>query len=176
MIPDAVVRWCTEGKTVLDALADDPEASPKRLAESLYKPSGKLERKAKAVVDKLKPSSGHADGLTEADLDSAARCGHWGTAGRPSALRDGISAERAGDLFLTLFHDALLCLEHDPLEGMVSPPLLGSNGVAPLSVISVIPECARVTAIGLIGQHHPPPLCVYRARATRGLHCYECVC
>lgn len=117
---------------MLDALAASPDASPQTLAASLYKPPGTLERKVKALGEKLRPGSkGDADGaLTTADLDSAAQCGHWGTAGRPS------------DLFLQLFHDAVLSLAHDPFEGMVSPPLLGSNGVAPLSVISVIPECA----------------------------------
>jgi hypothetical protein len=34
-------------------------------------------------------------------------------------------------------------LETEPLAGLVSPPLLGSSGVVPLTIVSVIPDIAR---------------------------------
>jgi hypothetical protein len=34
-------------------------------------------------------------------------------------------------------------LDTDPLAGLVSPPLLGSSGVVPLSIVSVIPDIMR---------------------------------
>jgi phosphatidylserine/phosphatidylglycerophosphate/cardiolipin synthase-like enzyme len=37
----------------------------------------------------------------------------------------------------------LCVLETDPLAGLVSPSLLGSSGVVPLTIVSVIPDIAR---------------------------------
>jgi phosphatidylserine/phosphatidylglycerophosphate/cardiolipin synthase-like enzyme len=37
----------------------------------------------------------------------------------------------------------LQALDTDPLAGVVSPPLLGSSGVIPLSIVSVIPDIMR---------------------------------
>lgn len=39
-----------------------------------------------------------------------------------------------------IYHDILLTLEKDPWAAVVSPPLLGSTGVVPLSIVSVIPD------------------------------------
>jgi hypothetical protein len=38
---------------------------------------------------------------------------------------------------LQIFNDSLCTLEHDLSRGMVSPSLLGSCGVVPLTIISV---------------------------------------
>ncbi len=35
-----------------------------------------------------------------------------------------------------IYHDALCTLEENPMHAMVSPPLMGSCGVVPLTVIS----------------------------------------
>ncbi|KAF2089467.1 phospholipase D/nuclease [Saccharata proteae CBS 121410] len=64
------------------------------------------------------------------DLERARQCGNFGDT-RPS------------ELFLRVWHDALCALEHDPLEGVVSPPLMGSTGVIPLTVIGPLPDICR---------------------------------
>jgi hypothetical protein len=38
----------------------------------------------------------------------------------------------------------MLTLETNPLNGMCSPPLMGSSGVIPLSIVSVIPDIMQV--------------------------------
>jgi hypothetical protein len=38
-----------------------------------------------------------------------------------------------------------LTLEDNPINGLVSPPLSGSTGIVPLSIISVIPDIIEVT-------------------------------
>ena len=67
--------------------------------------------------------------ITDDELDAAARFGRF-----PS---------RPSDLFLKLFHNALSTLRRDPLAGCVSPSLIGSSGVLPLSIVSTIPDIMR---------------------------------
>ncbi|KAK7510409.1 hypothetical protein IWZ03DRAFT_301041, partial [Phyllosticta citriasiana] len=50
---------------------------------------------------------------------------------------------RPSDLFLNIWHDALRALDHDPLAGLVSPPLMGSSGVIPLTFIGPTPDICR---------------------------------
>ena len=47
---------------------------------------------------------------------------------------------RPSDLFLKLFHNVLCTLKRDPSVGCVSPSLIGTSGVIPLSIISTIPD------------------------------------
>ncbi len=42
-----------------------------------------------------------------------------------------------------MYHDVLLTIEHDPMVGMTSPPLLGSCGVVPLTIIAPLPDICR---------------------------------
>ena len=46
-------------------------------------------------------------------------------------------------LTLQIFHDALRPLNGDPLIGMVSPPLMGSSGVNPLTIIAPLSDICR---------------------------------
>ena len=64
--------------------------------------------------------------ITENELNSAAEFGRFHT--RPS------------NLFLKLFHNVLSTLKRDALCGRVSPSLIGSTGVIPLTIISTIPD------------------------------------
>ncbi|BEI91475.1 uncharacterized protein CcaverHIS019_0402950 [Cutaneotrichosporon cavernicola] len=61
--------------------------------------------------------------LSTSELDEVRRCGQWRGAS-PS------------DLFLNIYAQALLALEKNPLNGLVSPALMGACGVAPLTIIS----------------------------------------
>ncbi|KAI1923336.1 hypothetical protein LOZ52_001078 [Ophidiomyces ophidiicola] len=61
------------------------------------------------------------------DLNTALQCGKWGS-------------QRPSDLFLKIYHDALCPLMQDPMSGLVSPPLMGSSGVVPLTIIGTLPD------------------------------------
>ena len=64
--------------------------------------------------------------ITADELDLAAQFGRF--------------PHRPSELFLKLFHNALCTLRRDPLCGCVSPSLIGSSGVIPLTIISTIPD------------------------------------
>lgn len=74
-----------------------------------------------------------SSGVSAAVLDVARQRGQWG----PCA---------PSDLFLQIYHDALLCLEEDPLRGMVSPSLMGSHGTMPLTAIAPLADIVRHTS------------------------------
>ncbi|EMD40285.1 hypothetical protein CERSUDRAFT_90999 [Gelatoporia subvermispora B] len=136
-------------KTLVQALAANPSAAPQELGKSLYahhhhgahhQPnaagSGGIIGTVKGLFKNGKtpstePIAPQDEEPTQEDLDRAAECGKFGS--RPS------------DLFLKIYHEVLKTLDHDPWAGVVSPPLLGTRGVVPLSIISVIPD---------IVQHH----------------------
>ncbi|KAI0930893.1 hypothetical protein AcV7_004955 [Taiwanofungus camphoratus] len=152
MVSDNVYALTHSDKTLTTALAASPDASPGELGKTLYeehhhgihKPNAtggicatvkgmfrtSTKEEAREIAKEKEPS--------QEDLDRAAECGRFGT--RPS------------DLFLKIYHDILKTLDVDPWAGLVSPPLLGSRGVIPLTIISVIPD---------IIQHHYD--CIVRA-------------
>lgn len=45
--------------------------------------------------------------------------------------------------WLQIYNDVLHALRGDPLGGVCSPSLLGSNGVCPLTIIATIPDICR---------------------------------
>jgi hypothetical protein len=54
-----------------------------------------------------------------------------------------LSSSRPFVISKQIYNDVLHTLDTNPLAGLVSPPLLGSSGVIPLSIISVIPDIMR---------------------------------
>jgi phosphatidylserine/phosphatidylglycerophosphate/cardiolipin synthase-like enzyme len=64
--------------------------------------------------------------ITEEELNIAANFGRF--------------PYRPSDLFLKLFHNVLCTLKRDPLAGCVSPCLIGTSGIIPLTIISTIPD------------------------------------
>ena len=46
-------------------------------------------------------------------------------------------------LFLQAYADSLTCLDADPMSGMVSPPLMGSHGTIPLTVVAPLADIIR---------------------------------
>ena len=122
MLSDPVVKLCQETSTVSSEYAKNPSESPTEIAKRLYghcKPAGKHDFPGVA-----RPP------LSPADLEQARQCGKWGPT-QPS------------DFFLQVFHDALTTLHADPLGGMVSPPLIGSYGTIPLTVIAPLADIIR---------------------------------
>ncbi|ODQ51959.1 hypothetical protein SAICODRAFT_20276 [Saitoella complicata NRRL Y-17804] len=56
------------------------------------------------------------------------------------AANMGRFASRPSDLFLKIYGDVLTTLDRNPLAGCVSPPLIGTSGTLPLTILSTIPD------------------------------------
>ncbi|EOD46967.1 putative phospholipase d active site motif protein [Neofusicoccum parvum UCRNP2] len=121
-ISGRVYDLCHAPQSVSALLAEDPALPPADALKRLYS------HHAVGVLESAPPK--HRRTATPEELDRAASCGSFGDT-RPS------------ELFLRVWHDALCALEHDPLAGVVSPPLMGSSGVVPLSIISALPDICR---------------------------------
>lgn len=51
-----------------------------------------------------------------------------------------------------MYAQTLVTLEENPLSGLCSPGLMGSHGVVPLTIISVIPDIIEVCVSPLLCQ------------------------
>lgn len=120
-ISDRIYRFCTTPASISSELAKNPPEEPARLADTLY--GGEH-----LAITEHKLHTRQA--TSSAELQRARECGNWGSS-QPS------------ELFLQCYHAALCSLEHDPLAGMVSPSLMGSNGVLPVTVIAPVPDICR---------------------------------
>ena len=96
----------------------DPNLSPGEAWKKLYSqvPKSKIDADSYRIGN-------HHDDETRLALERAEKCGKWGD-------------ERPSELFLKIFHDSLGPLERDVKTGMVSPCLIGGNGVVPLTILS----------------------------------------
>ncbi|EPE35377.1 Phospholipase D/nuclease [Glarea lozoyensis ATCC 20868] len=124
MISEKVHKLCTGTETVSSLLAADPTLAPGEAWKKLYggHSAGKDESTSTAKA--------HRNDITSEDLKRALECGNWGPT-KPS------------ELFLRLYHDALCTLDKSVSGCMVSPPLMGSCGTIPLTIISVLPDIMR---------------------------------
>ncbi|OCK73767.1 hypothetical protein K432DRAFT_410420 [Lepidopterella palustris CBS 459.81] len=121
-ISDKVYNLCRNTSSVSAEYARDPTQAPGKIVSRLFGSEG-------ISVLESKPARVRAP-ATDEDLERAYQCGKFGNT-RPS------------ELFLRAYHDALLTLEHDPMMGCVSPALMGSCGVLPLTVIGSIVDICR---------------------------------
>ncbi|KAE8149782.1 hypothetical protein BDV25DRAFT_155747 [Aspergillus avenaceus] len=126
MLPDKVYELCHSDKTVSSELARDPSQSPYKVFHALY---------SEHHSDKDSPATNGAS--KEDSLHRTLRCGNWGPT-RPS------------NLFLNIYHDALCTLEKNPMAGVVSPPLMGSHGTAPLTIVAPLPDLCRHMANSIV--------------------------
>jgi hypothetical protein len=140
-ISDKVYHWCTTSPSITDVLAKDPSKSAGDAAKHLFAKGAVIngEHEAKksnrASIDSVHSSgSANAKALlndpAEEDLNRALQCGKFGDT-RPS------------DLFLRMWHDALVTLEHDPMGGVISPSLMGTTGTIPMTVVGVVWDLMR---------------------------------
>lgn len=128
MISDHVVELCHRSDTVSSIYAKDTTQAPSDILKKLF---GHETRDRKTdVAECRQPASAESQA-------AALRCGRWGPT-KPSPL------------FLQAFADSLQCLDADPLSGVVSPPLMGSHGTMPLTIIApladIIRHCANLIA------------------------------
>ncbi|PBP25599.1 hypothetical protein BUE80_DR003453 [Diplocarpon rosae] len=124
MISDKVYKLCTSKESVSALLAQDPTLAPGEAWNQLFGENATRERES------ISTGKAYRDNHTPEDLQRARECGNWGPT-EPS------------ELFLRLYHDALCTLNHSVSGCMVSPSLMGSFGVIPLTVISVVPDIMR---------------------------------
>ncbi|KAI0132618.1 hypothetical protein BJ170DRAFT_255175 [Xylariales sp. AK1849] len=121
---ETLTQLCQSNDSVSSLLAKDPTLSPGEAWKKLYHHHTTRPHGSEAVRD-------IGRGTVESDqLLQAQSCGKWGQ-------------HQPSELFLRLYHDTLCTLNENPTHGMVSPSLLGSTGVVPLSIISVIPDIVR---------------------------------
>ena len=120
-ISDKVYNWCTSPHSVSSELTNNPKQSPGTAAERLY-------GKGHTTVSEKKHTKTYE--YTPKELERAFQCGKFGDT-KPT------------ELFLRIYHDTLLPLEQDPLIGVVSPSLMGSIGVIPLTIIGPLPDICR---------------------------------
>lgn len=119
---EQVLKHCRETTTVSSAFAEDSQKAPSEIINRLYRQHKAIDNVAK-VGDDRSPA-------TPEDLEKARQCGSWGP-------------QQPSEFFLRAYRDALQCLVVDPMCGMVSPPLMGSHGTIPLTVIAPLADIVR---------------------------------
>ncbi|KAF5679586.1 IQ calmodulin-binding motif-containing protein [Fusarium heterosporum] len=122
MVSQYVYDLCQAKDTVSSVLTTNPDQPPGEIIKKLY---GHHEHGFKHDHDEKQ------DAISNADvLQTALQCGRWGPT-TPSPL------------FLQAFADSLHCLNDNPMVGVVSPPLMGSCGTMPLTVIAPLADVMR---------------------------------
>ncbi|RMJ16551.1 hypothetical protein CDV36_003778, partial [Fusarium kuroshium] len=122
MISKRVFDLCQAQETVSSVLAKDPSQAPGDVVKQLY---------SQHRAGHLANASYTDDSAAPVDpLELALKCGRWGPT-QPSTL------------FLQAFADALSCLDSDPMAGVVSPPLMGSHGMVPLTIVTPLQDVVR---------------------------------
>ncbi|THG95023.1 hypothetical protein EW145_g8036 [Phellinidium pouzarii] len=119
-----ILNLCSSTQSIAAELAKDPSQEVLKVVKRLRKQCIQVSSKARSSVENGKGSRGERD-----RLDRSAECGKFPA--RPS------------DLFLKIYADVLQTLHSDPLANTVSPSLIGSSGVIPLTIVSVIPDIMR---------------------------------
>ncbi|OBT81150.1 hypothetical protein VE02_10057 [Pseudogymnoascus sp. 03VT05] len=125
MVSDGLYKLCTGKESVSALLAEDPTLAPGDAWKKLY---GSYVPTSKSAARSEGNSDEHS--ISAEELQRAAECGNWGPS-QPS------------ELFLKIYHDALGPVDQDIASAMVSPSLMGSCGVVPLTIISVVPDIMR---------------------------------
>ncbi|KAM6511439.1 hypothetical protein FALCPG4_016442 [Fusarium falciforme] len=122
MISKRVFDLCQVHETVSSALAKDPSQAPGDIVKRLY---------GQEDAGQRTDASDTNDPVASVNpLELALKCGRWGPT-EPSTL------------FLQAFADALSCLDSDPMAGVVSPPLMGSHGIVPLTIVAPLQDIVR---------------------------------
>ena len=142
MIPKKIYDLCRNGKSVSAELAKNPSEPPYKAAQRIF--GVKIEEDI--VGERLK----RPDPETDDALKQAFDCGNWGSS-QPSKLflqvRSTLPNQQDSYKLPAevpqVYHDVLLTLEKNPLIGVTSPSLMGSNGVCPLTILAPLPDICR---------------------------------
>ena len=126
-LSEKLIALCHDStKSVSHLLAQDPSLAPSEAAKKLFGAS------RPEVIDASAPHE--REPSSQEELEKAKSCGNWGT---------NIGGREPSELFLRIFHDALMTLEGEPLEGVCSPSLMGSCGVVPLTIVGSVWDMCR---------------------------------
>ncbi|KAJ5667673.1 uncharacterized protein N7477_006243 [Penicillium maclennaniae] len=132
-----IYALCKQSQTVTSELARQPSQCPAAVFKKLY---GNHHHVLSISRDTFKGLS--AEEFHEKNkLQRAHACGNWGSS-EPS------------ELFLHVYHDALCTLEKNPMAGVVSPPVMGSTGVLPLTIVAPLPDLCRHLANCIVRAKH----------------------
>ncbi|KAI3342780.1 hypothetical protein F4824DRAFT_443229 [Ustulina deusta] len=123
-ITNPFYKWCHCEDSVSSLLAANPNATPKDVWRKLF-----YDDDSRSSGEEYKPNTKTIP-VGDEELRRARLCGKWGS-------------KEPSDLFTRLYHDALCTLDDNPQRGVVSPCLMGSNGIVPLTIISVLPDIVR---------------------------------
>lgn len=136
MISDGLHKLCMNKESVSALLAKDPTLAPGDAWKQLY---GDYVPTSKGAAGSGR-DSGERHSISAEELQRAAECGNWGPS-QPSELFLKVRTfhlSRGQTLIKAkIYHDALGPVEQDVAAAMVSPSLMGSCGVVPLTIISV---------------------------------------
>ncbi|KAJ5513615.1 hypothetical protein N7463_003167 [Penicillium fimorum] len=137
MLSQKVYNMC-QGQTVTSDLARDPSQCPQEVFHELFE-----SHHTSHTYNVAEESDGDkaSEWETLNELQKARVCGNFGSV-------------ETSDIFLKVYHDALCCLEKNPMSGVVSPRLMGSTGVLPLTIIAPLPDLCRHLANCIVRAEH----------------------
>ncbi|CAG7917080.1 unnamed protein product [Penicillium olsonii] len=144
----------SQGQTVTAELARDPSQCPQKVFHKLFEGHHSLH--AHSGSDSDSDSASKWEQLEE--LQKARSCGNFGTTETSELflkVRQVVKKIIASSNFrIQVYHDALCCLEKNPMSGVVSPPLLGGTGVLPLTIVAPLPDLCRHLANCIVRAEH----------------------
>lgn len=155
---DHLRELCRSAPSIADELAKDPSRSVDQVVKSMRR-EWRSRRKASG-------SKKHAFAGEKDRLDRAVQCGKFPY--RPSELflkvRERLSFTCstvfievqcvANCCYVKVYADVLDCISRKPLSNLVSPSLIGTSGVVPLSIVSIIADIMRHYADVIANAQH----------------------
>ncbi|CZT20811.1 related to IQ calmodulin-binding motif protein [Ramularia collo-cygni] len=117
-----IEQLCRSDMSVSAKYAEYPRKSPGEIAEELFG-----SHHLSTII--AKPAN-EAGTTTQSRFDWARSCGRF-------------QGTDPSELFLHAFHDALSCIDDDPLASCVSPSLCGTTGYVPLTIIAPLNDQLR---------------------------------
>jgi hypothetical protein len=154
MLSWEIYTLCKQSKTVTSELAQQPSQCPGTVFKELYEKHHNGLSTSKNGSGIISAEDFHGKNKTQ----RAHACGNWGLS-EPSELFLQVSDAYALNSLQSsnirqVYHDALCSLEKNPIAGVVSPPVMGSTGVVPLTIIAPLPDLCRHLANCIVRAKH----------------------
>ncbi|KAJ5225933.1 hypothetical protein N7468_007158 [Penicillium chermesinum] len=132
MLTPEVYGLSRHSQSVTSELAKDPSQDPEHVFKRLYEHHD-LHHLTEGSSESILPEDIALEFEKKDRLPRAYASGTWGSS----------TPQRSISRTNKVYHDALGSLENDPLTGVVSPPLMGSTGIVPLTIIAPLPDLCR---------------------------------
>ncbi|KAK6353903.1 hypothetical protein TWF730_008325 [Orbilia blumenaviensis] len=130
MISPKVQQLCALESSVTSLMNEDPGLTPAKAYDKIVPQKTPVVISALAQKRSAKSNEDDYTNVLTEDIQAARSCGNF-------------EGTEPSDLFLKIFYHVLRTLEDDPRAGVVSPNLMGSTGVIPLTIMSIIPDIMR---------------------------------